>query len=378
MAVAMGVGRFYYTPLLPLMQHETGFGAQTAGLIASANFAGYLAGSILASFIPAGRARLWTFRIGILASIATTIAMGFTDNLTAWLILRAISGVASALGMILAAGIAAQALTSIGEAGRVGWLFSGVGTGIALSGMLVHFASGWLDASRLWIAAGVACLIVTPVIFAEVGDRELPGRAVTGARPRRAPRPLSFWPLLAAYSLEGLGYSVFATFIVAIVKSRPGLSAMGDWVWVVAGLAGLPSCVLWPRLGERVGFAVALLLAFLAQIVGVLLPALTASAGGALAGAVLFGGTFLAISTLTVPLGRHGLNGRGFAVLTAGFSIGQMLGPTLAARVIAGPGGYSAALIGSAAVLGVGVVCLVAAMLRSGAATTGEAAVPPA
>lgn len=374
LAAVMGVGRFYYTPLLPIMRAEYGFGVDTAGLIAAVNFAGYLAGSLLVTLVADRDTRLAVFRAGVLLSVATTLGMGFADDLTAWLALRALSGVASALAMISAAGIIAEALGRIGEEARLGWVFGGVGSGIAASGLLVHFAQGALSASGLWIAAGLAVAALVPLIFAGVIDRPLPARPRAGRHLRRVPRPLPFWPLFLNYSLEGLGYSVFATFIVAIVKSRPGLEATGNFVWIIAGLAGLPSCLLWSALGERIGFARALLLAYLAQIAGVLLPVLSPSGTAALAGAVLFGGTFMAITVLTMPLGRKGLGGRGFAVMTAGFGLGQMLGPLATGYLAKGPAGYDLALIGSAAVLAVGTGCLAWAMARRGEVSKADAA----
>ena len=359
----MGVGRFFYTPLLPLMQREFGFTTSTAGLIAATNFAGYLAGSVAAAFLPAGPVRLAAFRVGVAASVLTTIAMGLTETVPAWLALRFLSGVASAFALILAAAYVSEALGRIGEEGRLGWLFGGVGFGIAASTLMVRLAGDRLGAAGLWIAAGFASAVLVPVIWREVGERRFPASARRAARPRRVPRPLPFWPLFASYVCEGLGYSVFATFIVAILKSRPGLEALADWVWVATGLAGLPSCLIWAWAAERIGFANALVLAFLAQIAGVLLPVLSGGGSAALLAAVLFGGTFMAISVLTLPLGRHGFNGRGFAVLTAGFGLGQMLGPLIAGRLVAGPEHFNAALSGSAAVLGLGVACLAGAVL---------------
>src|SRR5687768_6955894 len=127
LVLVMGIGRFYYTPLLPLMQRDFGFGAATAGLIGSANFAGYLAGSIGASFVPGGAVRLWVFRIALAASAATTFAMGLAETLPLWLGLRFLAGVATAFAMIAAAAMIAEALARIEEPGLVGWVFGGVG-----------------------------------------------------------------------------------------------------------------------------------------------------------------------------------------------------------------------------------------------------------
>ena len=363
LVVVMGIGRFYYTPLLPLMQREFGIDTATAGLIGSVNFAGYVVGSIGAAFVPRGALRRWVFRAAVIVSVATTLAMGLTDSVAPWLVLRTLAGVASAFGMILAASFAAEALVAVDEPGLIGWLFGGVGAGIAVSGIFVNFAHAFLGASALWVAAGIGCLATLPVILAEVGDRRLEPRQHRIARRRRVPRPLPFLPLLVGYSLEGLGFSVFSVFIVAIVKSRPGLDHFGDWVWVFAGLAGLPSCLFWAWAAERIGFSKALLIAFLVQAAGLMLPALSDSGPLALVAAVLFGGTFLGIVALTLPLGRHGVGGRGFAVLTVGYGIGQVSGPLAAGYLVTGPEDWSTALAVSSAVVGVGAAALLLAML---------------
>ena len=82
MAVAMGIGRFFYTPLLPLMQRQLHFGPDVAGLIASVNFIGYFLGSVSAAFIPRGPMRLLVFRVALVASILTTFATGLTESAT--------------------------------------------------------------------------------------------------------------------------------------------------------------------------------------------------------------------------------------------------------------------------------------------------------
>jgi hypothetical protein len=271
--------------------------------------------------------------------------------------------VATALAMLAAAGMIAEALAGIDEPGLVGWVFGGVGAGIAASALFVNFARDDLSSSQLWIAAGVAGLLLLPIIIAEVGDRRLAPRPKRVAGALRTPRPFPFLPLLASYTAEGLGFSVFAVFIVAIVKSRPGLEQFGDWVWVMVGLAGLPSCLFWAWTAERIGFATALLLAFLAQIVGVLLPALSDAPAPALLAAILFGGTFLGITVLTLPLGRNGLGGRGFAVLTIGFGAGQVVGPIAAGAYVTGAQDWDAALVASAAVVAIGAAALAWGML---------------
>ena len=366
----MGIGRFFYTPLLPLMQRGVGFGPDTAGLIASVNFVGYLLGTLAAVLVPKGRARLFVFRAALIVSIASTFATGLTESIPVWLILRGLAGLASAFVFLFAAAMVAEALTAAGENARVGWLFGGVGLGIAMSGLLVRLLGGWLDWSQLWMAAGLLAVVPLPFILGTVKDTR-----VTPARKRlqvaRLPRPLPLWALFMNYCCEGFGYSIVATFIVAIVKARPGMEAVADWVWVLVGLTGLPSCIFWSWVAGRIGFSAALALAYVTQLVGILLPAATSAAWAALLSAIFFGGTFMAITALILAVGREGAKGQGFAVLTAGFGAGQIAGPLAAGYLMARMrADFNDALFVAAGVILIGLFFLALSVMQARARET--------
>jgi MFS family permease len=118
---------------------------------------------------------------------------------------------------------------------------------------------------------------------------------------------------------------------VAIVDSTPGLHGIGVDVWIVVGLAVIPSAVLWAALAGRAGYARALAGAYVLQAIGIALP-IAGGAGAAFASAVLFGGTFAGITALTLTLGGHletSRSARLIGMLTAIFGLGQMIGPVL-------------------------------------------------
>jgi MFS family permease len=143
--------------------------------------------------------------------------------------------------------------------------------------------------------------------------------------------PIAHGLLFTAYFLEGIGYIVTGTFLVAIVDSTPRLGGIGVDVWIVVGLAVIPSAVLWAALAGRVGYARALAGAYLLQAIGIALP-IAGGAGAAFASAVLFGGTFAGITALTLTLGGHletSRSARLIGMLTAVFGLGQMIGPVL-------------------------------------------------
>src|SRR5258705_7206521 len=55
LGVAMGIGRFAFTPILPMMQQDAAVSVAVGGWLASANYVGYLLGAISAVG-PRGRA----------------------------------------------------------------------------------------------------------------------------------------------------------------------------------------------------------------------------------------------------------------------------------------------------------------------------------
>jgi predicted MFS family arabinose efflux permease len=255
-------------------------------------------------------------------------------------------------------------LAPAGQGARAGWLFGGVGIGIALSGVLVRVFAGVLDWSGLWLVAGGLCALSAPFILSAVKDSRVHPQLPRGGT-RVAPQPLPLWPLLVNYTCEGFGYSITATFIVAIVRARPGMESIADWVWVVVGLAGLPSCIFWSAIAERIGYATALALAYATQLVGILLPAITDSSWAALLSAVFFGGTFMAITALMLALGRQSAKGQGFAVLTAGFGLGQIMGPLVAGYLGAGTAVFETALWMAGGVVGIGLLFLALAAVQA-------------
>ena len=163
-----------------------------------------------------------------------------------------------------------------------------------------------------------------------------------------------------AYFLEGVGYIVTGTFLVAIVDGTPGLQGIGADVWIVVGLAVIPSAVLWAELAERTGYARALAGAYVLQAVGIALP-IAGGAGAAFASAVLFGGTFAGITALTLTLGGHlapGRSARLIGMLTAVFGLGQMIGPVLAGLIVSQAQDFTPALAAASALVLAGGVLM--------------------
>ena len=354
LAAAMGVGRFVYTPILPLMHAQAGLTAQQGSALATANYVGYLVGALLGIAAPAAVRAQLTLRVSLPVIAVTLALMPTTHDVAVWLVLRLIAGAASALVFVAAVNAVLGALRAHGQH-LIGWAFGGVGAGIALSGLLVlalRGADGWRQA---WWLAAVLCLVLTvPAWGLRPRDESRAGaEGGSGAGTGAEAEPVSgarrrFGAVFAAYSLEGVGYIIAGTFLVAAIdQSAPRWAGTG--AWVLAGLAALPSSALWARLSQTRPRTTLLTAALLVQAAGVALPALLGGIGAALVSAAAFGATFVGISTLALAEGSRLRVPRAVAVLTTGYSVGQIVGPLLVTPLLRT--GYREALLAAAVIL---------------------------
>jgi MFS family permease len=358
MVVAMGIGRFAFTPILPLMQRDLGMSNTVAGWLAGLNYLGYLAGAIICSVAPQLlRSRLVTGG-ALLMSLATTLFMGATLSVAGWSMMRLGGGVASAMLFIVISAEIAETLSRRGYGHWIGTLYGGVGFGIALSGLAVpqlDKVGGW---GGSWIGMGIIAAVLAATGLALGRDRDqVQAVAVESSRPTGELRRI--WMLAAAYFFEGLGYIVTATFIVAIIAVTPGLEAIAPYSWVAVGFAAVPSTVFWPYLARRIGNKPTLLAAYALQAVGILVSMSAVSVGAVLFAAISFGGTFLGIVALTLAEGNLRMPGdgrRAAAFLTASFGVGQMLGPVFAGMLADMQEGFALPLLLAAACVALGGV----------------------
>ncbi|WP_280355480.1 YbfB/YjiJ family MFS transporter [Nocardia otitidiscaviarum] len=410
LAAAVGVGRFVYTPLLPIMVDAGRLDAHSGALVAAANYAGYLLGAVALARRPEWNGRS-TFRLAAMALIVSDLLMAIPAAPAVTAVLRFVAGIASAALFIGCAAIAARHENRRRAAGIV---FSGVGAGIAAAGLLVLLTQHALSWQALWlVSAAVTAALLAPTRRLDIRPGTRPGTgARTGAsapppdgdpaghrvvsrpmaariRPRVAaeeavcrvgqgeiiasqvghgeitapradgpPRPGRAWlALRVSYLLEGLGYIVIGTFLVAAVAG-PGRQAESTLMWILVGSAAAPSTVLWGAGARRWSASRMLVLALILQAISAALPAVSSGTAAALVSAVLFGATFMGIVMLAMEIGDDLVDGPAAATLTAGYGFGQMLGPLVVAPVLGS--GYTAAFgIATAVLLAAAAAALV-------------------
>ncbi|MEV0910758.1 YbfB/YjiJ family MFS transporter [Streptomyces hokutonensis] len=366
LAAGMGVGRFVYTPILPLMHAQAGLSTDAGAHLATANYVGYLIGALAGTLSPALVRSRATLRGALVLLICTLAAMPATHSTELWLTLRLSAGAASALIFVVAVDSLLGHLRDH-PPHLPGWGFGGVGAGIALSGLLVLALRPVADWRTAWWASATLAVVLAAASWnlrPEVPAATASSAPVSAAHLSEAPTPTvdrRFAALFVSYTLEGVGYIVAGTFLVAaIAQGSPGW--IGGGAWVLVGLAAVPSSALWARLGRRWSRPGLLLVALVIQAVGIALPALVGGVAAALVSALLFGATFIGVSTLALATGAQLRFPRSVALLTAGYSVGQILGPLAVAPLLRH--GYRPALLLAALVVLAAAVA--AAVLRAG------------
>ncbi|WP_457390286.1 YbfB/YjiJ family MFS transporter [Roseateles sp. P5_E1] len=364
LVLTIGLARFAYTPLLPQMQAQAGLGVADGGLLAAINYAGYMSGALLAAWIesPTWRQRLYSW--GLPTALVITALMGWSTSFGAWALSRYVGGLCGAAGMLLGSGLVQGWLIRSGHRPELGIYFIGLGLGIVVSALGAMGMTQWnLNWALQW--QGYALLGLVFLIPAWAWRPPVPppaAKAASDAAPSRRWMAL----MVAAYFCAGWGFVVNATFTVAIVEAQRLLAGQGPWAWLLVGLSATPAVFVWDRIARRTGDVGALLIAFGVQIFAVLLPILASGLVAALAGALLYGATFIGIVSLTLALvGRHSPAnpGKAMARLTLSYGMAQISAPALTGRMVEAGGGFDAALWLTAAVMAAGMACL-AALLR--------------
>lgn len=363
-AIALGLARFSYGLLLPVMREDLDWSYLVAGSMNTANALGYLIGALSS---PTMMRRMTVHQFFIAASIITGIFLflsGCTDQ-TLWLFsYRLLTGIASAW-IFVAGGVLISQLGSI-HSNRSGLLlgifYAGPGLGIVLSSIVLPFFNdlgfkiNWDHSWQLsWYALGVICILLTlilirPVISIPAIPPKPAGHAATSLN--------SYIPVLAGYFMFGVGYIGYMTFVIALLKQL-GLSAGTLHIfYAVLGVAVMASSRLWAQMLDR--FKGGQSLAILNTLLGIasLIPALIAIYDLPLSpfiftsifiSGILFGAVFLSAVASTTAFVKHNMPPSdwvgGITAFTSIFAAGQIIGPTIAGWISDGQGGLARGLL---------------------------------
>ncbi|HEX7636215.1 MAG TPA: YbfB/YjiJ family MFS transporter [Noviherbaspirillum sp.] len=340
LAIAMGIGRFAFTPLMPLMLRDGTIDATTGTEWAAANYGGYLLGALTASWFSGDSRR--GLRLGLTGIALTTLGIAWIGSRFSLggALLRAAAGIFSAWVLVCASSWCLAELARRHSARLGGWIYTGVGLGIALTGVMT-WLGGQQSAKVLWIELGA--LAASGAAFAMYGIRgQLSGTTPvsagilssksSGAGQRNA-------ALVFCYGSFGFGYIIPATFLPTMARQLVSDPLVFGLTWPIFGLAAAlsvaaVSCWIsaWPR---RKVWAIAQG----TMALGTLLPLFCQTIWALALSAMFVGGTFMVATMAGLQLARERMPANPtplLARMTAGFAVGQIAGPVLVRAI--GPG----------------------------------------
>ncbi|MDM0080244.1 YbfB/YjiJ family MFS transporter [Variovorax sp. J31P179] len=371
LAVAMGLGRFAFTPMLPVMLHEGKLDLQAGGVLASLNYLGYFLGALSCAAIRAKPAHM--VRGGLVATAVLLLGMGLLQGFSAWGVLRTAAGVMSAWTFVFASGWGLRRLAETGAPALAGVIYTGPGIGIAATGLLGGALGRW-GSEAGWIGFGLLSLVLIAAIWRIFGDGEhvhAGAPAVAAAPPSAsasaAARSDARW-LVGLYGLAGFGYIITATFLPVIARQALPGSPWPDFFWPLFGLAIVPGALIGARAPPHWDNRLLLAAAYALQAVGVVLSVAWPTIWGFGLGSLLLGMPFTAITLFAMRDARR-LRGNASAGLigyaTASYGVGQILGPLFAAPLAQRTGSFAVPLWVAAAVLTAGALLFAMVWWRS-------------
>jgi len=370
LAAAMGIGRFAFTPLMPLMQAHSALTLAQGGWLAAANYAGYLAGALLC--VAANPDPGSATRAGLAGVALSTLAMGLTAEFQWALAWRFVAGVTSAFVLV---GISAWALPRLARAERAHWaggVFAGVGVGIMFAGLVsLVLAVRGTAPSTGWLLLGATATLILAVTWRHFSASHA---ASTADAPIRTERfTADAWLLIGNYGIFGFGYIIPATFLPALARQLLADPAIFGWTWPVFGLAAAVSTVFASLMLRNAAPRRVWAISQVVMAAGVVAPVIAASAGMLVFAAIAVGGTFMIVTMAGMQEARR-VAGNGaprlIAAMTAAFAIGQLLGPIVVGLVSSNTRALSTTSIAAAVLLIASAIVLTASYRPNRAVAT--------
>ena len=353
LAVAMGIGRFVFAPLLPMMLHDGVLDLTAGGWLATVNYIGYFFGALLCMMLRGNP--VYFIRLGLVGTVVLTFGMGMSQTLWVLVLLRAAAGIASALVLVFSSAWCLQRLTQLGAPGLAGVTFTGAGFGIVITGLPISamVACGW-SAHQGWQLFGIVALVLSALIWTTFsGHARTPG--LQANVPNKLPptqasvrHQREVTGLVVGYGIAGFGYIITATFLPVIAhQALPG-SHWPDFFWPLFGFFMGTGALLAMRIPAHIDNRMVLSVFYVLQAAGILSSVIWPTVAGLIACSLLVGFPFSLIVLFAMREARR-LRGdhasRLMGLQTAMYGLGQIVGPPLATRLVHQTGSFTASLL---------------------------------
>ena len=352
LAVGVGIGRFAFTPLLPMMQADGLITISDGGFLATVHFIGYLIGALTAAWIPVSPRVL--LPASLVAIGLATLAMGFSEQFEIWLMLRSLAGVVSAWVLVLVGTYCIKALAEAGQPNYKGWVFSGVGAGIALAGLACFsmMVSG-VSSAASWQIIGILALLISGLIWKN-SRAALPAVHTSQSESAEGRTPI-VWSIVVAYGAAGLGYIIPGTYLPAMAREIVPSPWIFGWGWPIFGTAAFLSTLASAWLHRRFSNRQIWCVGQFVMATGLILPVLYAHILSIIAAGLCVGGTFMVITMAGLNEAHRVATptdtARHVGVMTAAFAVGQLIGPFFASALHLATSSFTPSLIATSIIL---------------------------
>jgi predicted MFS family arabinose efflux permease len=345
--LTMGIGRFAYTPMIPIMFEQAGLTKVMAGWLATINYAGYMLGALTATLVSSLLAKDRIYRSGLVIAIVTTFMMGVSQEPWVWALSRFAAGFGAAAGLLIGSGLMLNWLIRNNHSSEMGIHFGGVGLGIAFVSVLIWYSSHLVWSQQWFLMGALGLLLIVPA-WRWLPVPDVSGATTSGQQLEDRPPSRRFLQLMMlVYFCGGFGFVISATYIVTIVENQPALQGQGEMAFLILGLCAAPACIIWDLVSRKTGVLNALLLAYFIHAVGIILPALGDTLLFALLSASLYGFTFVGIVSIVLTMaGRFYPTkpAKLMGMLTMSYGVPQIIAPVIAGYLATETGNYNAAL----------------------------------
>lgn len=335
MATFMGLGlaRFAYTPLIPLLVQAGWFSETRAVYLGEAILLGYLLGALLAHRLTQWWGPRVVVAVSLVAIVLSFVLCSWACSFAWFFAWRLIAGFAGATLIVVVPSMVVMATPIARRALVVNLIFAGVGLGTLLSATLLPMLLAFDLGVTCWslaafsLVAGASCWwgVQRIPVLAEPFRRT--GQAV-GENGVGAATVWVVALVMTAYGLDAVGYlphTVFWVDFIARENDFGQAAGVRQWAWFGAGAMLGPFLSAW--LAHRVGWHRALWLGLTVKAAAVSLPLvsltwLSQTTSSLLVGAMSSGVMALVSGRLTELL-SPGTYQRAWGLATAVFAVAQ-------------------------------------------------------
>jgi MFS family permease len=388
--IGNGIGRFAFVALMPALIQAGWFTQADASYLGVATLVGYMLGAALSDSLATRFSSALLLRAAMLACSLSFLACAIVDAPMAWYYAwRTAAGVCGAVLMVLPAPVVLARHDAAIRARTSGVVFSGIGLGAAVSGVLVPLLIAGVGLSvpvgesgaplfRLqgvtgaWLGLGITCLALTAFSWRSWPVDGDGADAAAASEPADLPADirLRVGLIVVAHGLNAVGYLAHTMFLPDYVARELGMPlASAGFFWAMFGLGAAVGPMLAGTLADKFGLKRCLIAGFGLKAFSAVLPVLNSSSAGLLVSAILMGictpGIVALVSAYTLDCVGQAHHRKAWGMATSSFAIAQAAGGALMAFAATRLDSYHALFCASAAALVGSVICVVLIRERS-------------